>query len=92
MLLNWILLPRAVSSEKRLRARWGSGRWCQQRPGRRVLILIEKMSEDFVNDVLVLNTCNNPHRTTAAAADFDVYVEHPLKSLSPGHGGMTLSR
>jgi hypothetical protein len=50
------------------------------------------MSQDPVDDVLILNTRNDPDRTTAAAANFSVDIEHALESLSPGHRRVTLSR
>ncbi|MFT4798646.1 MAG: hypothetical protein ACI9KD_003127 [Congregibacter sp.] len=50
------------------------------------------MREDSVDDVLVFDTGDDPDRSTAAAADFDVCVEYSLESLSPVHGGMALSR
>jgi hypothetical protein len=50
------------------------------------------MSQNSIDDVLVLDTRDDPDRSTAAAADFDVYVEYSLESLSPVHGGMALSR
>ena len=56
------------------------------------LFLIAQMSQNSIDDVLVLDTCDDSDRSAAAAADFDVYVEYSLESLSPGHGGMALSR
>jgi hypothetical protein len=50
------------------------------------------MSQNSIYDVLILNTGDDSGSSTAAAADFDVYVEYSLESLSPGHGGMALSR
>jgi hypothetical protein len=46
--------------------------------------------QDPVNGLLVFNAGDDPDRTTAATADFDVYIEYSLESLSPGHGGMAL--
>ena len=37
-----------------------------------VLFLIAKMSEDSVNNFLILDTGNDPDRTAAAAANFNV--------------------
>jgi hypothetical protein len=55
------------------------------------------MSQNSIDDVLVLDTPvrrigDDSDRSTTAAADFDVDIEHALESLSPGHGGMALSR
>ena len=60
--------------------------------GAGVLFLIAQMSQNSIDDVLILDTRDDSDRSTAAAADFDVYVEYSLESLSPGHGGMALSR
>jgi hypothetical protein len=57
-----------------------------------VLFLSLKVSQNSIDDVLVLDTSDDSDRSTTAAADFDVYVEYSLESLSPGHGGMALSR
>ena len=75
MVLNWNLLPRALPSEKRQCLRWCPGRRCEQREGRDVLFLLAKMSQDPVDDVLVLDTRDGSDRSTAAAADFDVYAD-----------------
>ena len=58
--------------------------------GRGVLFLSIKMSQDSIDDILFLDTGDDSDRTTAATADFDVYIEYSLESLSPGHGGMAL--
>jgi hypothetical protein len=50
------------------------------------------MSQDPVDNVLVLNASDDSGRATAAAADFDVDVEDALEPLCPGHCGMTFSR
>ena len=52
--------------------------------------LVAQMSEDSVNNVLVLDARDDSDRSTAAAADLDVYVENTLEPLGPGHCGMTL--
>ena len=49
------------------------------------------MSQNSIDDLLVLNTRNDTDRTTASAANFNVDIEHALESLSPGHGSMALS-
>ena len=56
------------------------------------LFLIAQMSQNSIDDVLVLDTRDDSDGSTAAAADFDVYAAYSLESLSPGHGGMALSR
>ena len=55
-----------------------------------VPLLSLKMSQNSIDDVLVLDTSDDLHRPPAAAAEFDVYVENSLESLSPGHGGVAL--
>ena len=55
-----------------------------------VLFLSLKVSQNSIDDVLVLDTSDDSDRSAAAAADFDVYIEYSLEPLSPGHGGMTL--
>lgn len=60
------------------------------RQGGGALFLIAQMREDSVDDVLVFDTGDDPDRSTAAAADLDVYTEDAFKALRPGHGGMTL--
>ena len=62
------------------------------RQGGGTLFLIAQMSEDSVDNALVLDARDDSDRSTAAAAGFDVYVEYSLESLCPGHGSMTLSR
>ncbi len=47
------------------------------------MFLITKMSQDVVYGVLVLNTCDDPDRPTAAAANFDVDAEHTFQALLP---------
>jgi len=49
------------------------------------------MSQDPVDDVLILNASDDFDGPTAATANLDVDIEHSLKALSPGHGGMALS-
>jgi len=85
-----VLLPRALPREKGQRARRGSGGWHQQREGGDVLFLLAKMCQDSVDNVLIFNTPvrrigNDPDRTTAAAANLNVYVEDALEPLCPGH-------
>jgi len=59
---------------------------------RGVLFLALKMSQDPVDDVLVLNACDDPDRTTAASANANVDIEYAFEPLRPGHCSMTLSR
>ena len=56
------------------------------------LFLPLEMSQNSIDYILVLNTSNDPDRTTAAAANLNVDIENSLESLGPGHCGMTLSR
>ena len=58
--------------------------------GRGVLFLALKMSQNSIDDVLIFDASDDSDRTAAAAADFDVYVEYSLESLSPSHGGVAL--
>jgi hypothetical protein len=46
------------------------------------LFPIAQMSQNSIDDVLVLDTRDDFDRSTAATADFDVYVEYSLESLS----------
>ncbi|MDG1683314.1 MAG: hypothetical protein P8H99_04150 [Luminiphilus sp.] len=50
------------------------------------------MSQDPVDDVLILNTSDDFDGHTAATTNFNVDIEYSLESLSPSHGGMALSR
>ncbi|MDB4543009.1 hypothetical protein N9241_02080 [bacterium] len=43
------------------------------------------MSQNFVYDVLVLNTRNDLDRPAAPPANLDIDAERALKTLSPGH-------
>jgi hypothetical protein len=49
------------------------------------------MSQNPVEDVLVLNTSNDLDRPAASTAYFNFDIEHSLKSLGPGNRGMALS-
>ena len=57
--------------------------------GRGVLFLSLKMSQNSIDDSLLLDTGDDSDRS-AAAADLDVYIEYALESLSPGHRRMSL--
>jgi hypothetical protein len=48
------------------------------------------MSQNSIDDALVLNTSNDLDCTTAAAANLNVYVEDSLEPLCPGHCRMSL--
>lgn len=47
------------------------------------------MSQDSVDDVLILNASDDLDRPTAATANFNIDIEYALESLGLGHGGMT---
>ena len=57
-----------------------------------VLFLALKMSQDPVDDVLLLDASDDFDRPTAATANLDVDFEHALESLGPGHSSMALGR
>ena len=48
-----------------------------------VLFLAFKMSQDPVDDVLILNASDDPDRASTASTDLDVDIEYSLESL--GH-------
>ena len=79
------LLIQLRPGEKRQRGRWRPGWGHQEGPGRDILFLLAKMSQDLVDDALVLNTSDYSDRSAAAAADFNVDIEYSLESLGPGH-------
>jgi hypothetical protein len=70
--------------------RWRSGRWHQQWPSRCFLFFLAQVSQYSIDDVLVLDTGDDPDRSAATATDLDIYVEDAFEPLRPGHGGMTL--
>ena len=49
------------------------------------LFLIAQMSQNSIDDVLVLNTRNDLDRPAAPTADLNIDVEDTLESLCPGH-------
>lgn len=53
-----------------------------------VLFLIAQMSQDSIDDVLVLNAGDNFYGSTATTANLDIDIEYTFQSLSPGHRGM----
>ena len=50
-----VLLPRALSREKRQRARWGSGGWYQVWQYRSFLFFPAQVGQDPINGLLLLN-------------------------------------
>ena len=58
--------------------------------GRGVLFLSLKMSQNSIDDSLLLDTGDDSDRSAAAGADLDVYIEYAPESLSPGHRRMSL--
>ena len=46
------------------------------------------MSQDPVDDVLILNASDDFDGPTAATANFRIDIEYALESLGPGHRGM----
>ena len=56
-----------------------------------VLFPIAKVSEDFIYDVLVLNTGDDLHRSTAATAKVNIDIEYALESLGSGHRDVSFS-
>jgi hypothetical protein len=48
-----------------------SGRWHQQRPSRYFPFILAQVSQDPVDDVLVLDTCDDPDRSSTKTADLD---------------------
>ena len=49
-----------------------------------MLFLLAKMSQDPVDDVLLLDASDNSDSTSAATANLNVDIEHTLESLGPG--------
>jgi hypothetical protein len=96
LLIEWSW-ARILPSEKRQCFWCCSGWWCQVGQGGGYLALYHADEPEFYNDVLVFDTPvrridRDSDRSTVAAADYDVYVEYSLQSLSPGHGVMALNR
>jgi len=61
------------------------------------LFLVAQMSQNSIDDVLVLNTAvrrfdDDLYRSTATTANFDIDIEHAFKALGPGHSRMTFDR
>ena len=57
-----------------------------------VLFLALEVSQNPVDDALVLNTSDDSNRASTASTDLDVDIEDALESLGPGHSRMTLYR
>ena len=76
--------------EKGQRAGWCPGWWYQEWPGSGFLFLPAQVSQDAVDNVLVLDASNYPDSTSATATDLNVYTENAFKTLRPGHRSMTL--
>ena len=55
------------------------------------LFLVAQMSQNSVDDVLVLNTSNDFDGPAAATADLNIDVEHTLEPLCPGHNTVSFS-
>ena len=45
-----------------------------------------EVSEYFPDDPGIFDTGNHLYRTTAFAADHDLFIENPLQALRPGDG------
>jgi hypothetical protein len=56
------------------------------------VFLTLKMNQDPVDNVLVLNTTDDPDRASTASTDLDVDIEYSLESLGPSHSSMALGR
>jgi hypothetical protein len=50
------------------------------------------MSEDSINDFLILYASNDPDRPATATADLDIDGKNAFQALGPGHRRVTLSR
>ena len=93
-LLMWGL--EFASFEKRQRGRWRPGWGHQEGPGRGFLFFLAKMSQDPVDDVLILNATvrrsdDDFDGPTAPTANLYIDTEYALEPLSPGHRGMLFS-
>ena len=49
--------------------------WRQLRLGRSALLLLAKMSQDSVDNVLAVNTGDDLYRSTAMTANLDIDIE-----------------
>jgi hypothetical protein len=57
---------------------------------RAALFLLSKMSQDAIDDVLVLNTGDDLYRSTAMTSNLNIDIEDALESLDPGHRSVIL--
>ena len=57
-----------------------------------VLFLALEVSQNPVDDALVLDARDHFGSASTASTDLDVDIEDALESLGPGHGGMALDR
>ena len=57
-----------------------------------VLFLALEVSQNPVDNVLVLSTTDDPDRASTASTDLDVDIEYSLESLGPSHSSMALGR
>ena len=48
------------------------------------------MSQDPVDDVLILNASDDFDGPTAATTNFNIDIEYSFESLAPGHRGVML--
>ena len=71
-LLMWGL--EFASCEKRQRGRWRPGWGHQEGPGRGFLFFLAKMSQDPVDDVLILNARDHFGRASTASTGLDVDI------------------
>ena len=83
-LLIWVW--EFASCEKRQRGRWRPGWGHQEGPGRDILFLLAKMSQNSIDDVLVFDATvrrsdDNLDRTNAAATNSNIDIEYSLESL-----------
>ena len=53
--------------------------------GRGVLFLLAKMSQDSVDDVLILNASDDFDVPATATTNFNIDIEYALESLGPRH-------
>ena len=56
------------------------------------LFPVAQVSEDTVDNVLVLNTGDHPYSPTTTAVDLNIDIEDTFQALSPDHRRVTLSR
>ena len=56
-----------------------------------VLFLAFKMSQDPVDDVLILNASDDFDGPTAVTTNFNIDIEYSLESLGPGHRDVPFS-